>query len=88
MPDAVVVIGKVNEYGYLIRAVDAAGDDVCEEYVAGNHKLDSHQVVPVGSRFCEDESDLFSMAIETAREVAEENGLSKDDIDVRYKYDW
>jgi hypothetical protein len=88
MAKPVIVIGEVSELGYTVRVLDAEGKDVREEYSAGNNQLDSGigQSVPVGHPQAESKDALFFYAVETAREIAEENHVEC--IDVRYEEDW
>lgn len=61
-----------NEYGYEVLVVDGLGNFI-EEYRAGNHSMESTQIVALDSIYAEPLEIIKAFAEQTAKDMAEEH---------------
>ncbi len=73
------IICTTTSYGYEILI--SRGTRIIEDYLAGNCAHDSVEVVPLNDPSCLSPSELKTLARRTARDMADEYGISRDHIE-------
>jgi hypothetical protein len=79
IPRPIFITYTATPYGYEIFV--SRGTQIIDDYSAGNCAHDSVQVVPLNDPSCLSLCELKKLACRTARDIADEYGISRDLIE-------